>query len=234
MQHGESGLEAAIIVAHGQPSAPGPADAEIIALAGRVARFLPGWRVEGATLAAEGALARAVAACAGRIIAVYPMFMADGWFTTVQLPARLAEAGADKIRQLPAFGLDPAVQRLTVDLARQALSAGTTDAILLAAHGSGRSPAPARVADDMARRIAAETGANVEAGFIEQDPRIAEVARRLGPKAICIPYFAARGGHVLTDLPEALGEGGFAGTLLDPVGCQAAVPQIIADRLRRG
>ncbi len=234
MLEGESGLKDAIIVAHGQPSAPVPADAEIIALAGRVASFLPGWRVEGATLAAEGSLSRAVAACAGKIIAVYPMFMADGWFTTVHLPARLSEAGAGAVWQLPAFGLDPAVHRLTVDLARQALSVGTTDAILLAAHGSGRSQAPARVADDMARRIAAETGANVEAGFIEQDPRIAEVARRLGPQAICLPFFAARGGHVLTDLPEALAEGGFAGTLLDPVGCHAAVPQVIADRLRRG
>ena len=232
MRSGRGRQRAAMIVAHGQPSAPGPADAEVVALAGRVAAFLPGWKVEGATLAAEGSLARAVAACAGLELTVCPLFMADGWFTTVYLPSRLAEAGAGDVRLLPAFGLDPAVQRLTVDLARQALSDGK--AILLAAHGSGRSPAPARVAEDMARLIAAETGARVEAGFIEQDPHIAEVARRLGPGAICLPFFAARGGHVVADLPQVLQDGGFAGKILDPVGCDPAVPALIADQLSRG
>lgn len=233
MQRGDTGHRAAIIVAHGQPSAPGPADAEIIALAGRVAGFMPGWTVEGATLAAEGSLSRAVTACAGMALSVYPLFMADGWFTTVHLPTRLAAAGAGDVRILPAFGLDPAVQRLTVELARKALSAEASDAILLAAHGSGRSPAPALVAEGMARLIAAETGANVKAGYIEQDPLISDVARSLGPGAICLPYFAARGGHVVSDLPLALDEAGFAGTLLEPVGCHPDVPELIADRLRR-
>jgi sirohydrochlorin ferrochelatase len=85
----------------------------------------------------------------------------------------------------------------------------------------------------MADRIAAATGlGRVETGFIDQSPRIAEVARRLGPGAVCLPFFAARGGHVIDDLPQALDEAGFTGTLLDPVGVDPRVPGLIAAALR--
>ena len=112
MAEGGRAERVALIVAHGQPSDPGPAEAEIAALAARVAARLPGWSVRSATLAAEGALAAAVAG-EGPIV-VYPLFMADGWFTQTHLPARLAAAGAADARLLAPFGLDPAVQALTV------------------------------------------------------------------------------------------------------------------------
>jgi sirohydrochlorin ferrochelatase len=163
---------------------------------------------------------------------VYPLFMADGWFTQTHLPDRLAAAGAGAVTQLAPFGLDPAVQELTVDLARTAAEQGATE-LLLAAHGSFRSPAPAAVARAMAAKISAETGlAQVETGFIDQSPRIAEVARGLGPSAVCLPFFAARGGHVIDDLPQALAQAGFAGALLDPVGLDPRVPGLIAAALR--
>jgi sirohydrochlorin ferrochelatase len=133
---------------------------------------------------------------------------------------------------LAPFGLDPAVQDLTVDLARRAAGRGATE-LLLAAHGSFRSPAPAAVARAMAAKISAATGlARVLPGFIDQSPRIAEVARDLGPTAVCLPFFAARGGHVIDDLPQALAEAGFAGDLLDPVGLDPRVPGLIAAALR--
>ncbi|TKA94316.1 cobalamin biosynthesis protein CbiX, partial [Cereibacter changlensis] len=43
--------ETALIVAHGQPSDPAPAAAEIAALAAKVAVHLAGWQVGSATLA---------------------------------------------------------------------------------------------------------------------------------------------------------------------------------------
>jgi sirohydrochlorin ferrochelatase len=222
----------ALIVAHGQPSDPGPPEAENAALAARVAVYVPGWRVLGATLACASSLRQAVAAAGGQPMVVYPLFMADGWFTQTHLPERLAAAGAAQVTLLAPFGLDPAVQDLTVDLARAAVAGGATE-LLLAAHGSFRSPAPAAVARAMAERIRAGTGlARVETGYIDQHPRIAEVARGLGPTAVCLPFFAARGGHVTDDLPQALAEAGFSGALLDPVGLDPRVPGVIAAALR--
>ena len=50
----------ALLISHGQPSDPGPAEAALAGLARGVAGHLPGWRVRSATLADEDALRRAV------------------------------------------------------------------------------------------------------------------------------------------------------------------------------
>ncbi len=229
-------LPAALIVSHGQPSDPAPAEAEIAALAARVQALMPDWHVASATLATPGALAEQIAH-AGAQGLVYPLFMADGWFTRNHLPERLAQAGGAAWQVLDPFGIDDAVQRLTITLAREAaaqrgLSPAQT-ALLLAAHGSFKSPAPARVAQAMAARLASETGfARVETAFIDQSPRIAQAAATFPSGALVLPFFAARGGHVTDDLPAALAEAGFDGTLLDPVGLDARVPGLIAAALR--
>ncbi len=227
----------ALIVSHGQPSEPEPAEADVAALAALVARHLPGWLVRSATLAKAGALARALDG-ADSVARVYPLFMADGWFTQTHLPLRLKEAGAGEVIQLAPFGVDPAVQALTVTLALEAAARagrepGATE-VLLAAHGSFRSDAPAAVARNVAGLVAREGGfRRVEAAFIDQEPRIAQVAARLAAGALCLPFFAARGGHVIDDLPAALAEAAFEGSLLDPVGTDGRVPGLIAAALRQ-
>lgn len=233
-------MPAALIISHGQPSDPQPAEAEIASLAAAVQALMPDWHVASATLAMPGALAERVAA-AGVAAAsggyAYPLFMADGWFTRDHLPKRLAEAGGDGWRVLDPFGIDDAVQALTVALAVEAAAERGLDpaatAVLLAAHGSFRSPAPSRVAYEVAERIAREAGfARVEAAFIDQTPRIAEAAAGFAPGSLVLPFFAAKGGHVIDDLPEALAEAGFEGPLLEPVGLDSRVPGLIAAALR--
>lgn len=218
----------ALIVAHGQPSDPVPAARALEALAERVAR-LSGWQVRAATLAEPGELARAVAGQPRGL--VFPMFMAGGWFTRVQIPARLAEAGASLgtggWTVLEPFGCDPAVHDLCVALVRDSGAAE----VILAAHGSFKSPAPSDIAFQVARRIAAETGARVRAGFIDQDPRLSGLT---GFGDICLPFFAAEGGHVAEDIPAALAEAGFGGRILPPLGTDARVPELIATALARG
>lgn len=227
---------AALIVAHGQPSDPGPAAAEIAFLAAKVQALMPGWRIRSATLAEEGALAREAAAAGGAGL-VYPLFMAGGWFTTTHLPAKLAEAGGAAWRILPPFGLDAGVQALTLTLAREAAArrghAPVDLPLLLAAHGSFRSAAPSDVAYAMANRLRLEVGfARVEAAFIDQSPRIVEAAAGFPPGSLVLPFFAARGGHVIDDLPQALDEAGFRGDVLAPVGLDARVPGLIRRALR--
>jgi hypothetical protein len=143
---------AALIVAHGAPSAPEGPERVMRGLAGAVAALLPGgWAVRGATLAAPGAVAAALEALgAGGRLLVYPHFMADGWFSTEELPRRLRAAGARDFDILPAFGLDPAVPWLCLRRAGEAVRAGGHGpgevALLLAAHGSPSDPRPAAAA----------------------------------------------------------------------------------------
>lgn len=228
--------KAALIVAHGQPSDPAPAAAEIAFLAAKVQALMPDWHIRSATLAEREALAREVAEAGGAGL-IYPLFMAGGWFTTTHLPARLAEAGGDGWQILPPFGLDAGVQALTLTIAQEAAARrGIAPAdlpLLLAAHGSFRSTAPSDVAYAMADRLRQEAGfARVEAAFIDQSPRIAEAAAGFPAGSLVVPFFAARGGHVIDDLPQALTEAGFQGTVLPPVGLDARVPGLIRRALR--
>uniref|UniRef100_UPI0039B9B2E2 sirohydrochlorin chelatase n=1 Tax=Albidovulum sp. TaxID=1872424 RepID=UPI0039B9B2E2 len=139
---------ALLIVAHGQPSDPGPPEAEMHALATRVAGHLPGWLVRSATLAEPDALRAALQGADEPL--VFPLFMADGWFIRSLLPRRLSEAGAPGLRILTPFGLLPDTGTLAVTVLAEALaSQGWTAAetvLVLAAHGSGRSPYPADAA----------------------------------------------------------------------------------------
>ncbi len=221
-------VRSVLILAHGQPSDPAPAAAELAALAAKVAVHLPGWEVGSATLAEPGAVDRAVAGREGGL--VYPLFMAGGWFTRVQIPARLAAAGAQGWQVLEPFGCDPAVHDLCVTLAREAGGA----ALILAAHGSSKSQVPSDIARHVAGRIADETGtARVAVGFIDQSPQLSTLAG-FGHRAACLPFFAATGGHVLEDIPQALSRAGFAGRILPPVGSDARVPALIAAAVLRG
>lgn len=225
---------AALIVAHGQPSDPAPAAAALAALAARVAAVLPGWHVGSATLAEPDALGAALAAAGPRGL-VYPLFMACGWFTRSNLPARLEAAGAvvgaEGWRVLRPFGCDPGVQALTEQLALEAVGhAPQGRQVLVAAHGSFRSPAPALIADAVAARLQRAGFDRAAAAFIDQSPRLAEATGH-GPGSVCLPFFVTNGGHVEQDLPAALSEAGFQGKVLPPVGHDARVPGLIAAAL---
>ena len=221
-------MESALLVAHGQPSDPGPAAAELLTLRDRVAALLPDWDLGTATLAEPGAVARATRG--RRPGLVFPLFMASGWFTQIAVPRAVEAAGTPGWRMLTPFGALRAVQDLTVALAADAIC--TTGQLLLAAHGSFKSAAPAELANSLAARIEQETGAErIEVAFIEQYPQLAAV-RGFRPGTPCLPFFAMAGGHVRLDLPRELARAGFQGPILPPVGLAPQVPGLIAEALR--
>ncbi|MBI6628963.1 CbiX/SirB N-terminal domain-containing protein [Pontibaca salina] len=222
-----------IVVSHGQPSDPAPAEAELAELTARVAAQLQGWRLHSATLASPGALVNALDAC-NEAPLIYPLFMTDGWFTQSVLPKRTAGRAA---RILPPLGTDSALPQLASDLLKETLAAKNWHAgdtcLIIAAHGSGRSPNSARATKHFAQAIGKTLSfGEIRLGFIEEPPYLGEVVFDTGPQTICLPFFATIGGHVIDDIPRALDHADYPGPRLDPIGTDPGVPELIATALQ--
>ena len=221
-----------LIVSHGSPSDPEPQEAFVADLAREVAA-LTGAEVRGATLAKKGALETAVRGLTRPL--VFPHFMADGWFVSTNLPKRLAAAGLAEweiarplgmIEALPKY----AMSRLLVTMTEDDLPPGETT-LIVAAHGSPSDPRPARATEAFANRLR-QSGAfsAVRVGYVDEEPSLEDAASVAGP-AIVLPFFAARAGHVLMDLPEALEAAHYQGVVLPPIGTWSDIPVLIAENL---
>jgi len=224
----------AVIVAHGQPSDPAPAEATLRRLAGQVGARLPGWSVDSATLAAPDRLEQTLAR--HRHAMIYPMFMADGWFTTMALPKRLQERWQRQM--LVPLGMDPQLPGIAAQLVNRVVTAKGWSAqrtcLIIAAHGGQASQNPARAARAFTAALADIAGfGDIRLGFIEQAPDLAQIAADTGAQTVCLPFFAANGRHVRTDIPAALNRAGFRGELLDPIGLSSQIPDLIARSLKQ-
>ncbi|MEO5614497.1 MAG: CbiX/SirB N-terminal domain-containing protein [Cypionkella sp.] len=218
-----------LITAHGQPSNPAPAAAELAELAAKVAQFLPGQPVASATLAEPEALSATIAKL-GPGGLLFPLFMAGGWFTRTHLPARLTAAAAQDWQVLEPLGCLNALHDLAVKVAAEALQT-RQGPLILAAHGSSKTSVPSDIAHHVAAKIRAELGGAVHVAFIDQTPQLKDLPA-FGPEALCLPFFAASGGHVTSDIPAALMQSGFKGTLLPALGLRAEIPALIAQAIQ--
>lgn len=204
-------------------------------LADRVAALLPDWQIASATLAKEGALDAAVAR-AGREALIYPLFMTDGWFTRTTLPKRLCNDAAPILSPL---GTDPTLPDLARDwlvqeLGQRGWSAEDT-CLIIASHGSGKSRNSARDTELFADALTARmTFGDMRIGYIEETPFLGDVVFDTGAKTICLPFFAAKGGHVLEDIPEALDLADYPGIRLTPIGTHPHIPTLIANAIQSG
>ncbi len=223
---------AALIVAHGSPSAPERPEAALSALADRVAARLSGWTVRGVTLAGHDTLKAALDTLGNQRILIYPLFMSDGWFVSRELPRRIGALRDRSFAMLSPLGLDPALHALCLDCVRRAASERDVPleetTVLLAAHGSPSDTRPRKAAERAARFItAAGLFYAVRVGFVDEAPYLADAARLEEP-ALCLPFFAGRAGHVDVDLPRALAEAAFSGPILGPVGMRPEIARIVA------
>ncbi|NOD82902.1 MULTISPECIES: CbiX/SirB N-terminal domain-containing protein [unclassified Ruegeria] len=222
----------AIIVAHGQPSDPEPAEAALAAFAAKVNALTGHIAVDSATLAAPGALESKLDRAPENSV-IYPLFMAKGWFVTSALPKRL---GHHPARILDPLGIDPDLPALTAEALRSELSdkhwaARSTD-LVIAAHGSGRSRNPSTVALQFAKQLAGLVAfKSVRVGFVEEPPSISDAANGTEDQALCLPFFACAGGHVQEDVPQELDRAGFSGVVLPVVGELPPIRQQIAKKI---
>ena len=219
-----------VIVSHGQPGDPAPQQQAIEDLAAQVSAHLPDLQILGATLAMPEALAKSATSDA----IIYPMFMAEGWFTGTELPRRLTAAGAPSAHIMRPFGTDPGLPALIVEKVGQAAREQGWDlaetTLMLSAHGSQRSQASFDITTALAETLAPHF-AKVVTGFVEQEPFIADAAKGLD-RAVSLPLFALRAEHVTDDLPQALDQAGFTGPRLDPIGVSPETPAMIAGSIR--
>lgn len=222
-------------MAHGQPSAPEPAEIALAGLAEKVQLLLPEMQVGSATMAASGVLEAALQDMVDGSL-IFPLFMADGWFVKTALAKRL---NGRALHVLKPLGLDPQLPALAAKAVVQAAEAAGWHApdthLFLAAHGSAQGDASARSARRFVERldlILPSAGKTV--GFIEEAPFLAAAAASLGAPALCLPFFAMPGEHVRDDVPDALAEAGFTGPVLPAFSQYDGIARLIADTLRAG
>ncbi len=162
---------------------------------------------------------------------IYPMFMAEGWFTGVELPRRLTQAGAPGAHIMRPFGTDPGPRRAGH---RKGAPGGRRPGLGRCPTRRCFSPRTDRSAGRPAmtspwrwppasRRIS-PAWSRASSNRSPSSPDAARATR----SRISLPLFALRAEHVLDDLPQALDQAGFTGPRLDPVGLAPEVPAMIA------
>lgn len=230
----EGPLIEALIVSHGQPLDPEAGEKQLAAIADKVGALLPNWDIRSATLAAPDRLEETLEGFSG-VPYVFPMFMADGWFTKTALPERLA---GRSVHQLSPLGVHPGLPHKTFKYLKSVAAARNwtfnSCEVMIAAHGSSTSSAAAECALYFAKRIRCLTPfkKKIHTGFLAQRPFLHEVARVSTPRTLLLPFLAGSGPHLTEDIPEELEKGRFLGLLLPAIGEADFVPGLIAHALK--
>jgi len=131
----------ALLAAHGERGG-GADNASVERLAAGLSR--QGLEVHFGFIKGMPTIAEAMRACTAPRLLVYPLFLADGFFTRIRLPQLIAEAGPPHsgcvIEILPPLGLDPGLASLVATKASEAARTGGCPehqvTIVLLAHGS--------------------------------------------------------------------------------------------------
>lgn len=217
-----------LLVAHGSRDEAAHACVGAIADAVRVA--LPGVPVRvGYVDVRAPTVADAAAGLPGAV--VVPAFLAAGYHVRTDLPAQLADCGADpeRFRATPAIGPDPLLARA----ARERLTdAGWRrgDAVVLAAAGSSDAAALAEVRT-AGRMLAAEVGRRVRVGFVAAGtPKVDAVVaglRAAGERRVAVASWLLAPGVFHTRLGAA-----GADVVAAPLGAHPDVVATIVARYR--
>jgi sirohydrochlorin ferrochelatase len=188
----------------------------------------------------EQALAAAAESGASRL-AVYPVFMSDGYFAAKVLPERVASAPtppALAIEILPPLGLDHGLAPLIHEDALAAAGNAGLDPsatrLLIVGHGSELGPASANATRATARRVAALAGfATVTTAFLEEPPFLDAVLAECREPTVVVGFFSGDGLHSGEDVPLAIRETGARAHYAGSIGASSAIPGLIRAAIER-
>ncbi len=151
---------------------------------------------------------------AAEAVTVVPVMTSSGYYADEILPEALGRNqrySSLRLRQTPPVGahpgIAPLVARRVSELLRESGLSRSETTLLLAGHGTRRSPASRdttlQLAETLRRRGVARS---VVVGFLEDDPELPE-ALALAPAGpvLVIPFLIGGGGHASGDIPAALG-----------------------------
>lgn len=147
---------------------------------------------------------------------VVPLFLAEGYFTRQVLPRELGFREFVPDRPAEVFyaapvGTHPEMDRLIVRRAREIVGrpTGPLDdfALVVIGHGTERSRTSGDTVYALTGRIRQQAlFAEVDCGFLDEDPEIGEVIGRIrAPNLVLVPFFIAEGWHTRETIPEDLG-----------------------------
>jgi sirohydrochlorin ferrochelatase len=188
-------------------------------------------------LSLEDALLAADASGAARI-AIYPMFMADGYFTGKVLPERIAAAGlSGRCRLLAPLGLDPQLPGLMMTHAVMTASAAGLSPpqtrLLIVGHGSKLGRASLRSTERVACKLRQmQQFAWVEAAYLEETPFLDTQLTSSILTTLVLGFFSGDGMHAAEDVPGAIVGTGADAHYAGSVGRQPEISQIIHAAVR--
>jgi sirohydrochlorin ferrochelatase len=169
-----------------------------------------------------------------KALAVYPMFMAEGYFTRKVLIQRLAalEIPID-VHVLAPLGADPRMPMLmlrqAIDVAGSHGLALDATRLLIVGHGSQIGPASAEATRNVASVIAQERQfARVETAFLEEPEFLEDALSREGKlPTVVLGFFSGDGLHAAEDVPQAISETGAIAVYAGSIGKSPSLPELI-------
>lgn len=229
---------AAVLVAHGDRGGATP-NAALRAQADAV-RKLTGLDVRTGMLKGEPTIEQALAdaaATGATRIAVYPLFMAEGYFVQKVRERVLAVGLTPEPKLLAPLGLDPALPDILV---QEAVSVAETRGLeplqcrlLIVGHGSKLGPASATATRKAAARAAlTRRFASVATAFLEEEPFLDDALRASSAPTVVAGFFFGDGMHAGEDVPDAIEETGANAIYTGAIGNSPAVAPLIAAALQ--
>ena len=184
----------------------------------------------------EAALEQIVASGAAHLL-VYPLFMADGYFTRKVLPHRLSEhleamGRHIKVTYTAPLGADEALPAFTakraIKAAERARYKPSESRLLIVGHGSKIGPASADATKEFAKKVSPLVPfARVETAFLEEDVFVKDALRNSGQPTVVEGFFSGDGLHAGDDVPQALEETGAIATYAGSIGADPHLSEII-------
>jgi len=183
----------------------------------------------------------AIRALSSREVVVYPLFLADGYFTRVALPRLVEKArrGDRAISVLPPLGLEPALAEVIAEEAVAAAQSrgASSDAatVVLLAHGSTKDKASRAATEQLADGVRqSRRFRDTRVALLEEPPSLAEAVADIRGPVVVIGLFAGEGRHGALDASRLVAELARDDMILiGPVGTFAGIASVIAAAVKR-